>query len=290
MNAECHAHLFMDGINYRQAVEDHKNQVNMEKVRSHLADYREAGITYVRDGGDRFGVSARARELAGDYGIEYVTPVFAIHRKGHYGGIVGREAETLQEFASLVEEAGRQKADFVKIMVSGIMDYTVCGRLSEPALEPEWIREMIHIAHEMGFSVMVHANGREAVLPAVLAGADSIEHGNYIDRECLEAMAQQECVWVPTVVTTKNLLGCGRYPEEALEQIYERECETICMAGELSVMLAAGSDAGAYLVPHGKGARQEEAALANILLQTGKTESEIRAYLEAGEKRIREKF
>ncbi len=66
MFGECHAHLFMDGINYRQAVNDHKNGVNVACVREHLKDYRACGITYIRDGGDRFGVSLRARELSGE--------------------------------------------------------------------------------------------------------------------------------------------------------------------------------------------------------------------------------
>ena len=56
-------------------------------------------------------------------------------------------------------------------------------------------------------AVMVHGNGRDAVLAAVEAGADSIEHGNYIDTECLDAMAESDCVWVPTIVTTGASVG-----------------------------------------------------------------------------------
>ena len=82
-----------------------------------------------------------------------------------------------------MQEVRRERGDFVKIMVSGIMEYSGFGVLSEETLEREWISEMIHIAHEEGFAVMAHANGADAVLAAVEAGADSIEHGNYIDRE-----------------------------------------------------------------------------------------------------------
>ena len=45
----------------------------------------------------------------------------------------------------------------------GIMEYEEFGRLSEPGLEEEWIREMIHIAHEEGMAVMVHEIGRAHV-------------------------------------------------------------------------------------------------------------------------------
>ena len=49
---------------------------------------------------------------------------------------------------------------------------------------------MIHIAHEEGFSVMAHVNGAETVKQAVLAGADSIEHGAYMDTETIQVMAE----------------------------------------------------------------------------------------------------
>lgn len=288
MFGECHAHLFMDGINYRGAVNDHKNGVNIARVREHLQAYRACGITYIRDGGDHFGVSLRARELAGEYGITYRTPVFAIHRAGHYGGIVGKGAQTLQEVHGLVREVRRERGDFVKIMVSGIMEYSGFGLLSEKALEKEWISEMIHIAHEEGFAVMVHANGADAVLAAVRAGADSIEHGNYIDRECMAAMAEENCVWVPTVVTTRNLIGCGRYDDEVLRQIYDMECENLSCAWEMKVPLALGSDAGAYLVPHGKGVIREYETFCEVL--SNASEEELIRRLQAGEEQIRRVF
>lgn len=288
MFGECHAHLFMDGINYRGAVNDHKNGVNIARVREHLQAYRACGITYIRDGGDRFGVSLRARELAGEYGLTYRTPAFAIHRAGHYGGIVGKSAQTLGEVQSLVREVRREQGDFVKIMVSGIMEYSGFGLLSERALEKEWISEMIHIAHEEGFAVMAHANGADAVLAAVRAGADSIEHGNYIDRECMAAMAQEGCVWVPTIVTTRNLIGCGRYDDKVLRQIYGMECENLSGAWEMGVPLALGSDAGAYLVPHGRGVIREYETFCEVLFDVSK--EELTRRLLAGEEQIRRVF
>ena len=290
MLGECHAHLFMNGTDYRQAVQDHKNAVNVQKVQEELAAYQKKEIDFVRDGGDKYGVSEKAAKLAPEYGIDYRTPIFAIHKKGHYGGIVGKSAETLTDFASLVAEVKQKKGDFIKIMISGIMEYEQFGSLSEPGLEEEWIREMIHIAHEEGFAVMVHGNGNEAVLAAVEAGADSIEHGNYLEKECLDAMAESDCVWVPTIVTTKNLLGCGRYPEQVLEQIYKKEQENLVYGYEKGVKLAAGSDAGAYLVPHGEGIWQENRLIVETLMNQGYRKADIRERIRQGESRIRERF
>ena len=85
MFGECHAHIIMDGVNYRHAIDMHKNGLDDKIIREHLKAYQERGIAFVRDGGDALGVSARAKELAPEYGIDYRTPIFAIHKEGHYG-------------------------------------------------------------------------------------------------------------------------------------------------------------------------------------------------------------
>lgn len=288
MFGECHAHLFMDGVNYRDAVKDHENGVNIGRVREHLQAYKDAGVSFVRDGGDRYGVSAAARKIAGEYGITYLTPLFAVFRKGHYGGIVGRGAQTLADYAALVKEVRALGGDFIKIMVSGIMDYREFGRLSEEPLSKEWISQMIQIAHAEGFAVMVHANGSEAVRAAALAGADSIEHGNYIDRSCIEAMADTGCIFVPTIATTGNLLGCGRYDDGILRRIYDMECENLARAYEAGVTLALGSDAGAYLVPHGKGIVREYEIFSKVCPAVSKEELHKRIW--QGEEAVRRVF
>lgn len=288
MFGECHAHLLMDGKNYRAAVQRHKNGVDTEQVRSILKQYQNAGVSFIRDGGDALGVSKQAKEMAGEYGIDYRTPVFAIHRKGHYGRIVGRCFEDMKEYRELIGEVRRQQGDFVKIMISGIMDYRECGLLSEEPLKGEEIREMVHIAHEEGFAVMVHGNGSAPVLAAVLAGADSIEHGNYIDRDCILAMAESNCVWVPTIVTTKNLLRCGRYEDGVLGQIYQTECENLAAAYEAGVQLALGSDAGAYLVFHGNAVGQEYEIFCQTLGERGI--GKLDSHLRMGEEKIKSRF
>lgn len=75
MFGECHAHLIMDGLNYKDAISIHKDHVNDEVIRKHLKVYEELGIVFVRDGGDALGVSERARKLAPEYGIDYRTPI-----------------------------------------------------------------------------------------------------------------------------------------------------------------------------------------------------------------------
>ena len=45
MFGECHAHVIMDGINYKAAVALHKDGVCEAAVRAHLKEWKDAGIT-----------------------------------------------------------------------------------------------------------------------------------------------------------------------------------------------------------------------------------------------------
>ena len=286
MFGEGHAHLFMNGYDYRKAVETHKGHIREDILRSYLEEYRKRGITFIRDGGDDLGVSSFVKNIAAEYGIDYRTPVFAIHKNGHYGSIVGKGFDTVKEYENLVREAKRQGADFIKLMVSGLVDFSKYGVITSTPLSRDEMKELFQFAHEEGMAVMVHANGAETVRNAAECGADSIEHGRYVDEESIEAMAEAHTIWVPTVVTVRNLIGCGRFPDEIVRKIYETDCRNIRFGKEKGVILALGSDAGAYMVPHGKGLEDEYRTFQDIF---GGSE-ELNAYLRRGEKELRERF
>lgn len=254
---ECHMHIFMNGENYRAAAAHYKLGVDEADIREKLAAYAKAGVIYLRDGGDHYGASALAAKLAPEYGITYRTPIFGIHKNGHYGKIVGCGFDTMKEYHQLVREAGAAGADFIKIMVSGILDFEREGALTESSLGREEIHEMIHIAHEEGFAVMAHTNGADAVRAVIDAGVDSIEHGNFMDEDCLLALRESRTIWVPTFVTIANLIGSGRYDDEALCRLKERQGAIIRKGFQYGVKIAPGSDAGAYRVPHVQGIRDE---------------------------------
>lgn len=281
MLGECHAHVIMDGKNYREAVSLHKNGVDERVIHECFSAYRHGGISFIRDGGDCYGVSERAREIAPEYGITYLSPIFAIHKKGHYGGIVGKAFADLKEYRSLVEQVKQAKGDFIKIMVSGLVDFQEYGRLTEEGLEPELIFEMVHIAHEEGMAVMAHCNGARTMEAAARAGVDSIEHGAYSDMEALCAMAECGTIWTPTVSPVGNLKGGGRFPDESTERITKNHLEMIKKFAQLGGQVALGSDAGAWRVPHVEGLRTELSYLTEIVDE---------AHLEKTEGLIREKF
>lgn len=278
---DCHVHLLMDGKNYKEAVALHKNGVQDGVIRERLQAYAQAGITFLRDGGDFPGVSKRAKELAEDYGITYLTPVYAIYRKGHYGGIVGRSFADLKEYHALVKNVSKSGGDFVKLMLSGLIDFSEYGKLSEEGLLAEWITEMIRIAHEEGMAVMAHCNGARQMQAAACSGVDSIEHGAYADAEALQAMAEHQVLWTPTISPIANLRGSGRFPDEVVEEILQAHLENVRQFVSLGGHIAPGSDAGAWRVPHVEGSLCECSYLKELVDE---------AHLLETQNRIKRKF
>ncbi len=248
---DCHIHMVLDAQYWKSAIARHSEQVNIPWIQSVLETYREAGFTYLRDCGDRWGVGKTAREMAKDYGIDYRTPLASLYKKDHYGGIIGKPFETLKEFADLVRLNKDEGADFIKIMISGLMDFNHFGVLTEDGLESGEIEELIRIAHEEGMPVAVHGNGERNVLAAARAGVDSVEHGAYLTEEALCAMAEAGTVWVPTVSTIGNLRGTGRFSESAVEKILQSALENVSRFAQMGGLIAPGTDAGAWAVPHG---------------------------------------
>ena len=243
--------MVLDGRDWKAAISGHREAPDVPLIRRRLENYQRLGFAYLRDGGDRWGVGAKARELAPEYGIRYRTPLAPLCKAGHYGSFIGQRYDSLREYAAMVSGLREKGADFVKIMISGLMDFDRFGVLTEEGLPADEIRELIHIAHEEGFAVMAHANGARTVEAAAAAGVDSVEHGAYLDEAALHAMAENGTVWVPTLSTIGNLRGKGRFEETAVRQILASAMENVRIFAGLGGLLAPGTDAGAWAVPHG---------------------------------------
>ena len=261
---ECHGHIILDGVAYTGAVARHQNGVDFDFVRSNLKRNAEHGVVFYRDGGDKHGVSAYAKTVAAEYGIDYLTPIYIIHKKGYYGNMFGRAFENMSEYRQLVAEAFKLGADFIKITASGLLAFASGGTVTGPSMTSEELTEMVNIAHGEGFAVMVHANGADNIKRAAESGADSIEHGYYMDSSALSIIAQTGSIWVPTTATSYNLIGSGSYNDNILRAIAQGHKAAISEAASLGVSVACGSDAGAFCVPQGQGALDELAILNSL--------------------------
>ncbi len=281
---DCHIHMVLDGVNWKDAIARHKAAPQEALIRQTLECYQALGFSYLRDGGDRWGVCALAAGLAPEYGIRYRSPGFPIYKNGHYGSFIGRGFDSFAEYRALIREARAHGAQFIKLMISGLMDFDHYGVLTDEPLPPELIRDMIACAHDEGFSVMAHANGDGTVCAALAGGVDSIEHGAYLTDETLCRLAESHAVWVPTLVTIGNLIGCGRFPDTVLKPLLAYQMNAVQKAAALGAKIACGSDAGAYRVLHGQGGIDERALLRRAIGEDADT------VLEAGNAAIMARF
>ena len=282
MRSDCHMHMILDGYEWKSAIARHAVKTDDVWIRQQIEIYHDQGYTYLRDGGDRWGAGARAREIAREYGILYRTPLANLCKAGHYGSFIGKTYENFREYRELIWQQRAEGADFVKIMISGLMDFDCYGRLTEEGLPAEEIRGLIHIAHEEGVSVMAHCNGARTAEAAAAAGLDSVEHGAYLDRDALQTMAEMGTVWVPTLSAIGNLRGKGRFREEAVQQILDSAFENLRAFADMGGLVAPGSDAGAWAVPHG--------SLTEVALLEQALGEKTGGVLEKGIQKIKEKF
>ena len=137
---DCHVHMILDGVDWKASIRRHAQGVDVSWVRKVLEGYRTAGFTYLRDGGDRWGAGKVARALAPEYGITYRTPLSNLCLAGHYGSFIGESFTDEKDFARKVEALRGSGADFIKIMISGLMDFDRFGVLTQESLPSSLIR------------------------------------------------------------------------------------------------------------------------------------------------------
>lgn len=255
MKADCHIHMVLDGADWKAAMGRHTLAPDEGFIHATLARYQRLGYTYLRDGGDKLGASLKAKQLAPRYGITYRTPLAPLSMQGHYGGFIGLQYAGLAEYEQLVLSQKAQGADFIKIMVSGLMDFDRYGVLTETDFPLPLLYPLVEIPHRLGLSVMAHCNGARAMETAADAGVDSIEHGAYADHDALCAMQEKGVIWVPTLSTIANLIldkdGKSRHDPSVVQAILDSAIENVRAFAQMGGMVAPGTDAGAHKVPHG---------------------------------------
>ena len=247
-----------------------KDTVNAARIGNILSAYTRAGVYAMRDGGDGYGASMLARDIAKDMGILYKSPLYALYKKGHYGKFLGRPVNDLHDLQNALDELLSKQPDHMKIVLTGIVDFDSFGETGDIGFSKEELVRMVNAAKERELPVMIHCNGAKAVQMAVEAGADTIEHGYFLEYEQLCAMKECKTVWVPTLAPLVNFLKSGKASEnqaQVVRKTIAQHGESICKALAMGVMVAQGSDAGATAVEHIQGIRDEYACFAALGLE-----------------------
>ena len=144
----------------------------------------------------------------------------------------------------VVRDAGR----CVKFYASG--GFAQGGKI-KLQFTPEEASAIVDEAHRAGLKVAAHAYGEEALLSAVEAGSDSIEHGLGITPKTARLMKERGTFYVPTLVAyTKSRPYANRARDEMVRRHLTEDLEVV---KEYGVKVAMGSDiVGDYSRPHGR--------------------------------------
>ena len=98
----------------------------------------------------------------------------------------------------LVRQLLMAGADFIKICATGGIT-SVTDSWDEPQFTLEELRCAVEEAAAKRKPVAVHAEGIDGIRTALEAGVHSLEHGWFIDEECIDRMVEQGTWWVPTL-------------------------------------------------------------------------------------------
>ena len=104
------------------------------------------------------------------------------------------------------------------------------------------IEAAVNEAHIAGYTVAVHAGGGEAARNAILAGAESIEHGTNLGDELLHLMKEKGTFLVGTDFPEAHLRAMSPDPARDQTAQAERIIDRLRRAHRIGVKMAFGSD------------------------------------------------
>jgi imidazolonepropionase-like amidohydrolase len=166
-----------------------------------------------------------------------------------------QEATGTAEIVRAVREQVGHGADWVKLYA----DFNRAGGPPVPTFSLDELKAAVDEAHSAGRPVAAHAHTAEGMRRAILAGADTIEHGYGATDDVLKMMAERGIPWCPTLATAE---AYGEYFEGYKAGVSPptadmRDAERAFRAAlKLGVTIGLGSDVGVF--PHGDNYREFE--------------------------------
>jgi imidazolonepropionase-like amidohydrolase len=205
------------------------------------AGYADVGLKQaVNQGivpGPRLFVATRAIVATGSYGPKGYAPEWNVPQGAE-------EADGIDGLSRVVREQIGKGADWVKVYA----DYRWgAGGGAHATFTLDELKLAVEIAKSAGIPVAAHSTSTEGARRAILAGVETIEHGDGLTSELLRLMKERGTALCPTlsVASAATMENKKRVFKEALD------------AG---VTIASGSDVGVFA--HGDNAREIEAMVA----------------------------
>ena len=180
IDAHVHLNLPGDGSTLEEVVRE-TDGVLVATAAFGSARALAAGITTVRDVGCARGTVfevRRAQAMGHGHGARILACGQPITITGGHTWYLGGEADGEEALRRKVREMGKLGADFIKVMASG--GGTVGTQSWLPSFRPAELAAIVDEAHRMERKVAMHCLCAASTDAAVAAGADHIEHANYI--------------------------------------------------------------------------------------------------------------
>jgi imidazolonepropionase-like amidohydrolase len=219
------------------------------------AGYADVGLKQaVNQGivpGPRLVVTTRAIVATGTYAPKGFSPAWEIPQ-----GAQEADGDTL---IRVVREQAGKGADWIKVYG----DYRAGPRgEATPTFSVDEMRLIVDTARSLNRPVVVHASTPEGMRRAVLAGAETIEHGDGGTPEVFKLMAERGVALCPTASAGHATAQYGGWrPGQGSEPAgVQRKRQSLKMAIDAGVTIASGSDVGVF--PHGDNARELELMVA----------------------------
>ncbi len=223
----------------------------------HLQQHLASGVTFVRDMNGRKLAEVDLKNAV-RLGL-FEAPDLQICRQclcmtGGHGCNTGRECDGPVDCKKAAREQIKGGADFVKIMATGGVNSDTRPEYSQ--LDLEEMTAAITEAHRAGKKTATHAHGKAGIKTAVLAGIDSVEHGSFIDDECIELMLARGTALCPTLsthyFTEKFGVAAGIAPWKVEKSKIAAEAQHIGLekAWKAGIPITIGTDAGTPYNPH----------------------------------------
>jgi len=200
------------------------------------AGYADVGLKQsVQQGiipGPRMIVATRAIVATGSYGPKGYAPEWNIPQGAE-------EADGVDSLTRVVREQIGKGADWIKVYA----DYRWgAGGIAHATFTLDELKLAVEIARSAGIPVSAHATSTEGARRAILAGVETIEHGDGGTPELFRLMKEHNTALCPTL----SIAGANA----------EHKKIVFKQALEAGVTIASGSDVGVFT--HGDNAREIE--------------------------------
>jgi imidazolonepropionase-like amidohydrolase len=263
---EAHSHLLLHPYNetpWNDQVLHESEALRVARAVNHARATLLAGFTTVRDlGTEGAGYADVGLKQAINQGIIPGPRMYVVTRAivgwGEYGpkGFASEnvdavpqgaeEASGMESLAHIVRDQIKHGADWIKLYAD--YGWGPNGEI-EPGFTLDELKEAVDIAHSSGRMVAAHATSAEGMRRAILAGVNTIEHGDAGTPEVFKLLKEHGACYVPTIAAGESQLeqrGAYHFGDSTLPNGLRNKLASFRAAMDAGVTFCSGSDVGVF--------------------------------------------